>query len=35
MTLRGDDIVNEFKVILDDYVQKRYGNVQSETLVEA
>src|ERR1700722_10724039 len=31
MTLRGDDIVNEFKVILDDYVQKRYGNV----LVEA
>ncbi len=27
MTLRGDDIVNEFKVILDDYVQKRYGNV--------
>ncbi len=33
MTLRGDDIVNEFKVILDDYVQKRYGNIQSETLV--
>jgi (E)-4-hydroxy-3-methylbut-2-enyl-diphosphate synthase len=35
MTLRGDDIVNEFKVILDDYVQKRYGNVQTESLVEA
>ena len=30
MTLRGDDIVNEFKVILDDYVQKRYGNVLVE-----
>jgi (E)-4-hydroxy-3-methylbut-2-enyl-diphosphate synthase len=27
MTLRGDDIVNEFKVILEDYVQKRYGHV--------
>ena len=30
MTLRGDDIVNEFKVILDDYVQKRYGQVLVE-----
>src|ERR1700728_745264 len=34
MTLRGDDIVNEFKVILDDYVQKRYGTHVTE-LVEA
>jgi (E)-4-hydroxy-3-methylbut-2-enyl-diphosphate synthase len=25
-TLRGDRIVEEFQVILDDYVQKRYGN---------
>jgi (E)-4-hydroxy-3-methylbut-2-enyl-diphosphate synthase len=30
-TLKGDHIVEEFKVILDEYVQKRYGNV----LVEA
>jgi hypothetical protein len=30
MTLRGDDIVNEFKVILDDYVQKRYGSRVTE-----
>jgi len=35
VTLRGDDIVNEFKVILDDYVQKRYGHAQAETLVTA
>ncbi len=34
ITLRGDDIVNEFKVILDDYVQKRYGSHVTE-LVEA
>jgi (E)-4-hydroxy-3-methylbut-2-enyl-diphosphate synthase len=26
MTLKGDHIVEEFQVILDDYVQKRYGN---------
>ena len=26
-TLRGDQIVEEFQVILDDYVQKRYGQV--------
>ncbi len=25
-TLKGDQIVEEFKVILDDYVQKRYGH---------
>jgi (E)-4-hydroxy-3-methylbut-2-enyl-diphosphate synthase len=30
-TLKGDRIVEEFQVILDEYVQKRYGNV----LVEA
>jgi (E)-4-hydroxy-3-methylbut-2-enyl-diphosphate synthase len=30
-TLKGDHIVEEFKIILDEYVQKRYGNV----LVEA
>jgi (E)-4-hydroxy-3-methylbut-2-enyl-diphosphate synthase len=30
-TLKGDHIVEEFKVILDEYVQKRYGNI----LVEA
>ncbi|MDE1161567.1 MAG: flavodoxin-dependent (E)-4-hydroxy-3-methylbut-2-enyl-diphosphate synthase [Acidobacteriaceae bacterium] len=26
MTLKGDHIVEEFQVILDEYVQKRYGN---------
>ena len=26
VTLKGDRIVEEFQVILDDYVQKRYGN---------
>jgi (E)-4-hydroxy-3-methylbut-2-enyl-diphosphate synthase len=26
MTLKGDHIVEEFQVILDDYVQKRYGH---------
>jgi len=31
MTLKGDHIVEEFQVILDDYVQKRYG----KQLVEA
>jgi (E)-4-hydroxy-3-methylbut-2-enyl-diphosphate synthase len=31
MTLKGDHIVEEFQVILDDYVQKRYGR----QLVEA
>jgi (E)-4-hydroxy-3-methylbut-2-enyl-diphosphate synthase len=31
MTLKGDHIVEEFQVILDDYVQKRYG----QQLVEA
>ena len=29
-TLKGDHIVEEFQVILDDYVQKRYGNVTVE-----
>jgi (E)-4-hydroxy-3-methylbut-2-enyl-diphosphate synthase len=24
-TLKGDQIVEEFQVILDEYVQKRYG----------
>jgi (E)-4-hydroxy-3-methylbut-2-enyl-diphosphate synthase len=35
-TLRGDDIVNDFKKILDDYVQARYGNAssQEEQLIE-
>jgi (E)-4-hydroxy-3-methylbut-2-enyl-diphosphate synthase len=34
-TLRGDDIVNEFKKILDDYVQARYGSTsQEEQLIE-
>ncbi len=31
MTLKGDRIVEEFQIILDDYVEKRYGRV----LVEA
>ena len=30
MTLKGDHIVEEFQVILDDYVQKRYGQVAVE-----
>ena len=29
-TLKGDHIVEEFQVILDDYVQKRYGRVAVE-----
>jgi (E)-4-hydroxy-3-methylbut-2-enyl-diphosphate synthase len=35
-TLRGDDIVNDFKKILDDYVQARYGSAssQQEQLIE-
>jgi (E)-4-hydroxy-3-methylbut-2-enyl-diphosphate synthase len=35
-TLRGDDIVNEFKKILDDYIQARYGSTssQEEQLIE-
>ncbi|WP_263408921.1 flavodoxin-dependent (E)-4-hydroxy-3-methylbut-2-enyl-diphosphate synthase [Terriglobus tenax] len=35
-TLRGDNIVEEFQVILDHYVQKRYGNkAHVEELVNA
>ncbi|WP_263375606.1 flavodoxin-dependent (E)-4-hydroxy-3-methylbut-2-enyl-diphosphate synthase [Granulicella aggregans] len=38
-TLKGDRIVEEFQVILDEYVQKRYGHaphiLQAETLIEA
>src|ERR1700712_3753256 len=30
MTLKGDRIVEEFQVILDDYVQKRYGRILLE-----
>ena len=33
-TLKGDRIVEEFQVILDDYVAKRYGSRVAE-LVEA
>jgi (E)-4-hydroxy-3-methylbut-2-enyl-diphosphate synthase len=34
-TLRGDDIVNEFKKILDEYVEERYGRTsQEEQLIE-
>jgi (E)-4-hydroxy-3-methylbut-2-enyl-diphosphate synthase len=35
-TLRGDDIVKDFKKILDDYVQARYGSAssQQEQLIE-
>jgi (E)-4-hydroxy-3-methylbut-2-enyl-diphosphate synthase len=34
-TLRGDDIVNDFKKILDEYVQARYGSTsQEEQLIE-
>src|ERR1700753_3097808 len=29
-TLRGDDIVNEFKKILDEYVESRYGKASKE-----
>ena len=35
MTLRGDNIVNEFKVILDDYVESHYGTKKKEELVGA
>ncbi len=35
MTLKGDHIVDEFKVILDDYVKSHYGKVQVEELVTA
>jgi (E)-4-hydroxy-3-methylbut-2-enyl-diphosphate synthase len=34
-TLKGDRIVEEFQVILDEYVEKRYGHALVETLVEA
>jgi (E)-4-hydroxy-3-methylbut-2-enyl-diphosphate synthase len=34
-TLKGDRIVEEFQVILDDYVEKRYGHALTEVLVEA
>jgi (E)-4-hydroxy-3-methylbut-2-enyl-diphosphate synthase len=34
-TLKGDRIVEEFQVILDEYVAKRYGHALVETLVEA
>jgi (E)-4-hydroxy-3-methylbut-2-enyl-diphosphate synthase len=38
-TLKGDRIVEEFQVILDEYVDKRYGHadrvIPAETLVEA
>jgi (E)-4-hydroxy-3-methylbut-2-enyl-diphosphate synthase len=30
-TLKGDRIVEEFQVILDEYVRSRYGNASSET----
>jgi hypothetical protein len=35
-TLRGDDIVKDFKKILDNYVQARYGSAssQEEQLIE-
>jgi (E)-4-hydroxy-3-methylbut-2-enyl-diphosphate synthase len=35
-TLRGDDIVSDFKKILDDYIQARYGSPssQEEQLIE-
>jgi (E)-4-hydroxy-3-methylbut-2-enyl-diphosphate synthase len=34
-TLRGDDIVNDFKKILDEYVESRYGRTsQEEQLIE-
>jgi len=34
-TLKGDRIVEEFQVILDDYVAKRYGHAPHVTLTEA
>ncbi len=34
-TLKGDRIVEEFQVILDDYVEKRYGHAPRVTLTEA
>ena len=34
-TLKGDRIVEEFQVILDEYVEKRFGHALIETLVEA
>jgi (E)-4-hydroxy-3-methylbut-2-enyl-diphosphate synthase len=34
-TLKGDRIVEEFQVILDEYVEKRYGHTLTEVLVEA
>jgi (E)-4-hydroxy-3-methylbut-2-enyl-diphosphate synthase len=34
-TLKGDRIVEEFQLILDEYVAKRYGHALVETLVEA
>ena len=34
-TLKGDRIVEEFQVILDEYVHRRYGQKQVETLVTA
>ncbi|QHN03265.1 flavodoxin-dependent (E)-4-hydroxy-3-methylbut-2-enyl-diphosphate synthase [Granulicella sp. WH15] len=34
-TLKGDHIVEEFQVILDEYVQKRYGNGQPLTTPSA
>ncbi len=33
MTLKGDHIVDEFKVILDEYVKSHYGKAQVEELV--
>lgn len=33
-TLKGDKIVEEFQVILDEYVEKRYGHALIETLIE-
>jgi (E)-4-hydroxy-3-methylbut-2-enyl-diphosphate synthase len=35
MTLKGDHIVDEFKVILDDYVKSHYGKARVEELVGA
>jgi (E)-4-hydroxy-3-methylbut-2-enyl-diphosphate synthase len=34
-TLKGDRIVEEFQVILDEYVEKRYGHALVEAFVEA
>jgi (E)-4-hydroxy-3-methylbut-2-enyl-diphosphate synthase len=34
-TLKGDRIVEEFQVILDEYVEKRYGHALAASLVEA